>query len=127
MVTPLRPASVLAALCAVGGLLLSGPVAADALRCGSRLVSPGDARSVVIARCGQPADVVERTRLAAPVVWRHGRPWRVAGGDIEVRIEEWTYNFGPLRFMRRVRFEDGIVVAIDTLGYGYRPDQRPSP
>ena len=120
MIRMSRPA--LAALCLAAALALPAAAQADALRCGTRLIVEGDARAVVAARCGRPADIVERTRLAAPVVWRHGRPWRVAGGDIEVRIEEWTYNFGPLRFMRRVRFEDGIVVAIDTLGYGYRPD-----
>jgi hypothetical protein len=38
---------------------------------------------------------------------------------IEVPVEEWTYNFGPRRFMRSIRFENGIVTSIETLGYGY--------
>jgi hypothetical protein len=31
----------------------------------------------------------------------------------------WLYNLGPHQVMRRVRFQDGRVVAIETLGYGY--------
>jgi hypothetical protein len=96
------------------------PASADALRCGTRLVTEGDTRALVEARCGAPADIIRRTRLAAPIVWRYGRPYRVGDGPIEVVIEEWTYNLGPQRFMRRVRFEDGRVVAVETLGYGYR-------
>lgn len=115
MNTP-RAASILVmvALCA------AAPLRADALRCGSKLVAEGDTRTAVEAKCGPPEDVSRRTRLAPLVVWRHGRPYRLGDGPIEVVIEEWTYNFGPHRFMRRVRFEDGIVVRIDTLGYGYR-------
>ncbi|HIE82372.1 MAG TPA: DUF2845 domain-containing protein, partial [Dehalococcoidia bacterium] len=30
-----------------------------------------------------------------------------------------TYNFGSRRFMRSIRFENGIVTSIETLGYGY--------
>jgi len=101
------------------------PAHADALRCGTRLVSEGDTRAQVEARCGAPVDIIRRTRLAPPVIWRHGRPWRVGNDAIEVVVEEWTYNLGPQRFMRRVRFEDGLVVAVDTLGYGYRPSDPP--
>lgn len=108
-------------LCAVLTSLLSAPAAADALRCGTRLVTEGDTRAQVEARCGTPVDITRRSRLAAPIIWRHGRPYRVGDSAVEVVIEEWTYNLGPQRFMRRVRFEDGRVIAVETLGYGYRP------
>jgi hypothetical protein len=39
--------------------------------------------------------------------------------DSAVAIEIWTYNFGPNQLMARIRFEDGIVANIETLGYGY--------
>lgn len=96
------------------------PAGADALRCGARLVAEGDTRAAVESRCGPPADVVRRTRLAPAIVWRDGRPYRVGHGLIDVVVEEWFYDFGPQRFVRRVRFEDGVVVRIDTLGYGQR-------
>ncbi len=54
--------------------LLAVPAAADAMRCGTRLVTEGDTRALVEARCGAPVDITRRTRLAAPIVWRHGRP-----------------------------------------------------
>jgi hypothetical protein len=112
-------------LCAALASLLSMPAGADALRCGTRLISEGDSRAQVEARCGAPADIIRRTRFAAPIIWRHGRPYRVGDSAIEVIVEEWTYNLGPQRFMRRVRFEDGVVVAVDTLGYGYRDSDPP--
>jgi hypothetical protein len=121
---PPRPLLVTATLLLVAAAA-AGPARADALRCGTRLVSEGDTRVQVEARCGAPADIIRRTRLAAPVIWRHGRPYRVGNGEIEIVVEEWTYNLGPHRFMRRVRFEDGVVVAVDTLGYGYRVSDPP--
>jgi uncharacterized protein YvpB len=36
-----------------------------------------------------------------------------------VPVEIWTYNFGPYKLMRRVRFVDGFVEDIETLGYGH--------
>jgi uncharacterized protein YvpB len=41
------------------------------------------------------------------------------GSLVEVRVEIWTYNFGPHKLMRRLRFDDGELVEIETLGYGY--------
>ena len=37
----------------------------------------------------------------------------------EVVVEEWTYNLGPYQFMRLVRIENGRVVEVKPLGYGY--------
>ena len=34
-------------------------------------------------------------------------------------MEIWTYNFGPNKLMRRLRFVDGELQDIETLGYGY--------
>jgi hypothetical protein len=34
-------------------------------------------------------------------------------------VEVWIYNFGPNKLMQRIRFEDGVVVRIESLGYGY--------
>ena len=33
--------------------------------------------------------------------------------------EVWTYNFGPSRFITRIRVRNGIVESIETGGYGY--------
>ena len=39
--------------------------------------------------------------------------------SFEVKIEEWTYNFGPERFIRTLTFENGELVDIETGGYGF--------
>lgn len=102
------------------GLLASGAVYADALRCGNKLVSTGDTRTLVRQLCGEPYDVVTRSILRRPHYDLHGRIVYFGDGMIEVPVEIWTYNFGPYKLMRRIRFVDGLVEDIETLGYGYR-------
>lgn len=103
-------------------VLLSGAVAAApawAFRCGNRLVVEGDTQATVLARCGEPSEVRTRAVLRPAVFWRYGRALRAGPGVMEVEVDTWIYNLGPNRLMRRLRFEDGIVVEIETLGYGY--------
>jgi hypothetical protein len=92
---------------------------ADALRCGNKLVTTGDTRAAVQAKCGEPADVQTRAILRRPRYDLHGRIY-YGDGLIEVPVELWTYNFGPRKLIRRIRFVDGLVEEIETLGYGYR-------
>jgi hypothetical protein len=40
-------------------------------------------------------------------------------GSFEVSVEFWTYNFGPHKLMYRLRFEDGLLVDVETLGHGF--------
>jgi hypothetical protein len=104
-------------LCLIG---MSAPAAADALRCSGRLVSDGDTRGQVRSLCGEPSDVQRRSILRRPYYDFHGRLVYYGDGLIEIPVEIWTYNFGPYRLMRRVKFVDGLVEEIETLGYGYR-------
>jgi hypothetical protein len=106
--------------CLILCLLAAGPAAAETMRCGDDLITEGDALARVLRLCGEPVDIQRSVELREPSYWIGGRLVRAAGGWREVPIEAWTYNFGPNSFMRRVRFEDGLVVAIETLGYGYR-------
>jgi Protein of unknown function (DUF2845) len=102
-------------------LTLSLPVfaATNTFRCGSDLIYEGDARSRVLAKCGEPNDVTHSVALRAPVVWRYGRPIYFNSGLIEIPVEVWIYNRGPNSFVRQLRFEDGMLKEIRTLGYGY--------
>jgi hypothetical protein len=93
---------------------------ADAMRCGSRLVTFGDTRSAVLAICGEPSDVQTRSILRRPSYMLNGRMVYFGDGYVEIPVEIWTYNFGPYKLQRRVRFVDGLVDDIETLGYGYR-------
>jgi hypothetical protein len=108
------------------GLTLAAASPAYAFRCGSHVISEGATRSEVAAKCGEPTEVDQRGAiLRRPVVWVGGRPVTVGDGLIEVPVEVWLYNLGPNKLMRRLRFEDGLLVDIDTLGYGYYQDSPP--
>lgn len=106
--------------CALALLLCSSAHAnSDGMRCGNKLVTDGDTRADVRAKCGEPVDIERRTIL-------QGASYDVAGRHIfyghtlvEVPVELWTYNLGPYKLMRRIHFIDGVVDEIEVLGYGY--------
>ena len=43
-----------------------------------------------------------------------------------VKVEEWTYNFGPTQFMRIVVLKNGKVSYIKTGKYGYSIESKPA-
>jgi hypothetical protein len=90
---------------------------ADGLRCGARLISPGDPAVKLLHYCGKP-DSVSTSHFERRGFFRFGHYF--PGFVEDVLVENWTYNFGPHRLMREVRVVDGIVKQIDSLGYGYR-------
>lgn len=92
------------------------------MRCGNQLVGRGDLRSEVLARCGEPTDVETRTILRRPYYDNNGRTLYFGDSYVEIPVELWTYNFGPYKLMRQIRFVDGRIDEIVTLGYGYRED-----
>jgi hypothetical protein len=107
-----------AAAVLVLGLLACSP--AFAFRCGTALIAEGDTRSEVLAKCGEPTDIIElRSVFRRPMIWTNGRPYYIGTDYMEVPVEAWVYNLGPNKFMRRLRFEGGVVAEIETLGYGY--------
>ena len=109
-----------AAAVLVLGLLACSP--AFAFRCGSKLVSEGDTRAEVSAKCGEPAEIVTlRSVFRRPMIWANGRPYFIGQDYMEVPVEAWVYNLGPNKLMRRLRFENGVVAEIETLEYGYNP------
>src|SRR5262245_51047944 len=109
------------------GFSVAAASPAYAFRCGSHLISEGDTRSEVIAHCGEPTEIESRTAvLRRPLVWIRGRPYNVGESLVEVPVDVWVYNLGPNKLMRRLRFEDGKLVEIETLGYGYY-EQNPNP
>lgn len=117
---------VTAAILAVALLL---PESAQAFRCGSKLVKEGMHEAQVIAACGEPTtrrDLGVAVRYYDYRYYRRTSPgwssYKSPGyGHLasEVVITEYTYNFGPRKFMRRLVFEGGILETIETIGYGY--------
>lgn len=106
--------------------LASAP--AHAFRCGSKIVKENMHEAQVRRACGAPTTMrhIGRTvrNVNVPIQSRHGG-WTTRhfpGYDLvqEVVITEYVYNFGPRKLMRRLVFEGGILVTIESLGYGYR-------
>ena len=87
------------------------------LRCGTRLVSVGMRQGDVVAICGDPAS----TRSWQETL-ESGRGSQKKGyftASITVNYEEWMYNFGSTRFIQYLLFKNGILVNIESGGYGY--------
>jgi hypothetical protein len=104
----------------LGLAVLTASPSFAAIRCGTKLVSEGDTRSEVAAKCGEPTEVVtEKSVFRRPVIWSGGRPYFIGEDSIEIQVEAWVYNLGPNKLMRRLRFESGVLVEIESLGYGY--------
>ena len=108
-------------------LLFAEP--AHAFRCGTKLVKDGMHEAQVIGVCGEPTT---RRNLGVAVRYYDYRYYRETSlgwsssrspgyGNLasEVVITEYVYNFGPRKLMRRLIFEGGVLVTIESIGYGY--------
>ena len=122
--------ALLTALTFVIGCLGTAP--ARAFYCGNRLVSPGEPQTLVWYKCGAPDFTTWRVSYRTPsehhglgAGTRHfGFRTRHFGGAaphgyVPVVIEVWVYNFGPRRFLQELSFENGELIEIEPLGYGY--------
>lgn len=102
---------------------------AQSLRCGEAVIAEGTAQAEVAARCGQPSQINRQTlysegAAALPGGAVPGKGLPVVPGIVtrsgnETAVETWVYNFGPDRLMQSIRFENGVVVKIESLGYGF--------
>ncbi len=95
-------------------MLSAGPV--YALRCGTKIIAKGDHKTSVRIKCGEPEAIEERVIYRTLHLTRHPHGDKVV---VPISIEEWLYNFGPRRLMRQLWFENGKLVRIRSLGYGY--------
>ncbi|MDH3589595.1 MAG: DUF2845 domain-containing protein [Gammaproteobacteria bacterium] len=91
---------------------------AEAFRCGNKIVVEGDDISRVYHICGEPDATQHWTEVRLRPVYRYSYFYRDSL-PVEIQIEEWTYNLGSRRFMRRLRFENGQLVDIRELRYGH--------
>lgn len=95
-----------------------------------RLVSLGQSPAEVTSKCRAADDVraYVETRTVREIVrqWdpRFGRMVEVAvERSVPVSIEEWTYDFGRNRFVKRLRFENGRLIAIEEGPKGVAPPE----
>lgn len=109
-------------------MLVSDP--ALAFRCKSKIVKDGMHEVQVLAICGEPTTVrhIGYTLKAYNLGWRSSYPGGLSTERVypgysnlhqEVVVTEYVYNFGPRKLMRRLIFEGGVLVRIESIGYGY--------
>lgn len=94
----------------------------ETMRCPTgRLVRVGDRMLELAQSCGAPDRSDRRTayRTIEDAVHR-GAQAHEERLVVEVRIDEWLYDMGPGRLVRRLVFENGRLARIDTLGRGRR-------
>ena len=123
---------------AAGSLLVFAMLASDpayAFRCKSKIVKDGMHEQQVIAICGEPTAVrhIGYALRGYNIGWHNrypgglntGRTYPRYGNLVqEVVVTEYVYNFGPRKLMRRLIFEGGLLVNIETIGYGYIEKRR---
>ena len=91
-------------------LLMIHVPAAQALRCGNRLVVEGDRATRIVQRCGEP-DLID----SGPV-------YVTPAGTLHSAGEHWYYNFGPSRLVVVLQIRGGRLVSERRGGYGYSGD-----
>lgn len=113
----------------LAGAALAPPAAADGMSCGDSIVSTGDSTYEVRAICGDPDAAAHRieyrtVRVRVPAPCYEERGYRRCDVEvertIEVAVDDWVYDFGRLRFLEFLRFEDGRLVAVREGGYGHK-------
>jgi len=107
-------------------LLAAAPTArADSTRCAGGIVSAGDAKLDLLAKCGRPALVENGAAERGTFDRRQGIAHRVISP-----VDVWTYDFGRNHFLQVVRIVRGKISTIERGGYGYAgeppPRARPS-
>lgn len=116
-------------IAAIALLLLLHSNEASAFRCGQKIVIKDMHEIQVRKACGEPT-TQRRIGVAVRSVQYPTRRISTKGVTVEhfpgnaqvveeVVVTEYVYNFGPRKFMRRLVFEGGILVKIETIGYGY--------
>jgi len=111
-------------------VLLLTSTSAFGFRCGRKIVTENMHEAQVIRACGSPTTsrhlgyavrgtyVPVRRSLTGGVTVEHFPGY--GHFTEEVALTEFVYNFGPRKLMRRLMFEGGVLVKIETIGYGYR-------
>lgn len=101
----------------LSGLLLASAASADAVRCGSKVITEGDTIEKVREHCGEPT-ATERTWITRQPRFEVGGQEIPFAGREDVPVDLWTYDFGPNKLVRRIRFIAGKVDSIETREHG---------
>ena len=107
-------------------LLTAGPAGADSIRCESRYVNTGDTLQRTRSICGEPDHADRRyerqsiaRKVRGPCPEDSRRTCEITERHTEeIVVDEWTYDFGPRRFVHHLTFHNGRLSSITTDGYG---------
>ncbi len=83
------------------------------LSCAGGIVSVGDSRIDLLAKCGEPDQTESHEEEISERLDQGARQ------KTFITVEDWTYNYGPSQFMRIVTLRNGKVAHIRTGNYGY--------
>jgi len=105
-----------------------------ALRCGHELVDLGDNKKDVLNKCGEPESIDTHVERRGSSNFANGSRYfgnksrqhpgaSITYGqhhyvEVDVLVEEWIYDFGRRRLQQYLRFENGRLKEIKTLGRG---------
>ncbi len=101
----------------LAGLLIASGASADSVRCGSKLITEGDPIEKVREYCGEPTET-QRTWMTRQPRFEYGGQEIPFEGSEDVPVDLWTYDFGPNKLVRRIRFIAGKVDSIETREHG---------
>ena len=114
-------------------ILVALPASADedtpssTMICGSYVISLGARQPDVARKCGEPTYVQswEEERIKRDYYQNipAQTPEELSQVPLFMKeyipVQEWTYNFGPTRFIYYLRFENGRLTRITSGDYGY--------
>lgn len=134
----MRPTSLLPALVLLAALgSFARPPDASAQSSGfrcprtGRIVSAGARPSEVVLLCGVPdfqtrrveVHRVRETLYSVPDSHPRDLDYELSRA-VEITIDEWTYDFGPSRFVRHLIFVNGRLYRVEDGPYGKKLDWR---
>ena len=91
---------------------------AEAFRCNARIVSVGEQKFDILAKCGEPTFRDWREEAVTETFYDPLLK-RIVKHKAHILVEEWTYNLGPHNLLYILQFENSKLVKIRTGGYGY--------
>jgi hypothetical protein len=94
---------------ALAALTLTPAAHADTLRCGSKLISEGEAQATVRAKCGPPDSEMKVTE---PVYARNPSGGRAGQVGESTKII-WRYRRGQRAFPAVLTFEEGVLKKLE--------------
>ena len=104
----------------IGGVIFHADAYGDTtFRCNRHIISVGDYTSKVLEKCGEPDHRDEWEKIVETEVYEevdsldrsYYKPQIIKRS---VKLERWTYNFGPQKFIRYLEFQEGELTKIET-------------